>query len=87
VALYNGKPGESLDSPHYKHFCEKIATNTSHIHPQTMPPTLAAAKYHSLQVYFQILEWKGHSGEMNPLEWGWNLCHCTLTCHQHQVNY
>ena len=36
-----------------------------------MPPTLAAAKYHSLQVYFQILEWKGHSGEMNPPEWGW----------------
>ena len=60
-ALYNGKPGESLDSLRYKRFCEKIATNTSRIHPQTLPPTSATAKYHSLQVYFQILEWKGHS--------------------------
>ena len=71
VALYNGKPGESLDSLRYKRFCEKIATNTSRIHPQTLPPTSAAAKYHSLRVYFQILGWKGHSSEMNPLEWGW----------------
>ena len=63
MALYNGKPSESLDSLRYKRFCENIATNTSCIHPQTLPPTSAAAKYHSLRVYFQIL---GHSGEMNP---------------------
>jgi len=50
VCLYNGKAGESLDSLHYKRFCEKIATNTSRIHPQTLSPTSAAAKYHSLQV-------------------------------------
>ena len=48
VALYNGKPGESLDSLRYKRFCENIATNTSCIHPQTLPPTSAAAKHHSL---------------------------------------
>ena len=28
VNVYNGTPGESLDSLRYKLFCEKVATNT-----------------------------------------------------------
>ena len=28
VNVYNGTPGESLDSLRYKSFCEKVATNT-----------------------------------------------------------
>ena len=71
VILYNGTPGESLDSLRYKRFYEKVFTNTSCIHPQTLPPTSSAAKYHSLRVYFQILEWKGSDDEIRPLEWGW----------------
>ena len=71
VILYNGTPRESLDSLHYKRFYEKVSTNTSCIHPQTLPPTSAAAKYHSLLVYFQKLEWKGSGDEIRPLEWGW----------------
>ena len=70
VILYNGTPGESLDSLHYKHFYEKVSTNTSCIHPETLTPTSAAAKYHSLRVYFQILKWKGSGEESRPLEWG-----------------
>ena len=42
-----------------------------YIHPQTLPPTSAAAKYNSLRVYFQIQEWKAYGGELKPLEWGW----------------
>ena len=53
----------------YKHVCEKVATNVSHVHPQTLPPTSAAAKYHSLRVYLQVQEWKGN--KLNQLEWGW----------------
>ena len=34
VILYKGTPGESLDSLCYKHFYEKVSTNTSCIHPQ-----------------------------------------------------
>ena len=64
VNVYNGTPEESLDSLRYKRFCEKVATNTMCIHPQTLPPTSAAAKYHSLHIYFQIQEWKGCSAEM-----------------------
>ena len=71
VILYNGTPVESLDSLHYKRFYEKVSMNTSCIHPQTLPPTSAAAKYHSLRVYFQILEWKGSGDKIRPLDWGW----------------
>ena len=89
VSLYNGKQGEQLDSLRYKRFCEKVATNVSHVHPQTLPPTSAAAKYHSLHVYFQVQEWKG--SDLNLLEWGWenvkeDSCQCTLTWPQLQTS-
>lgn len=67
INVYNGTPGESLDFLCYKRFCEKVATNTMCIHPQTLPPTSAAAQY---RVYFQIQEWKACGGELKPLEWG-----------------
>ena len=92
VILYNGTPVESLDSLRYKCFYEKVSMNTSCIHPQTLPPTLAAAKYHSLHVYFQILEWKGSGDKIRPLDWGWKksdgkLMPYSLTCHQLQMNF
>ena len=68
VCLYNGKPAEGLDFLRYARFCEKVATKTSHIQPQTLPPTSAAAKYHSLRVYFQIQQWKGSGVEFTPVE-------------------
>ena len=71
VSMYNGKPGGKLDILRYKRFCEKVATNTSHVKPQTLPPTSAAAKYHSLRVFFQVQQWKGFGDELLPEEWGW----------------
>ena len=50
VSLYNGKQGEQLNSLCYKYFCEKVATNVSHVHPQTLSPISAAEIYHSLCV-------------------------------------
>ena len=38
VSMYNGKPGETLDYVRYKCFCVKVARNTSHIQPKTLPP-------------------------------------------------
>ena len=70
IIFYNGKPDDSLDSLRYKRFCEKVSTNKSHIHPQTLPPTSAAAKYHSFRVYYQIMKWKGIN-DITPLKWGW----------------
>lgn len=40
---------------------------------QTLPPTSAAAKYHSLRVYYQVMEWKGAGDSIKPEEWGWRI--------------
>ena len=89
VSIYNGKPGEILDSLRYKRFCEKVATNTSHVKTQTLPPTSAAVKYHSLRVYLQVQQWKVSGDDLLPVEWGWreDLCQCTQTCLQLLMSY
>ena len=52
-------------------YVKKAATSTSHVQPQSLPPTSSAAKYHSLRVYYQIQEWKGIADKIRPEEWGW----------------
>ena len=69
--LNNGKHNDSLNSLRYKKFMEKISTNTVHVVPQSLPPTSAAAKFHSLRVFYQICQWKGSDADMTPKEWGW----------------
>ncbi|WAR03769.1 hypothetical protein MAR_010327 [Mya arenaria] len=39
--------------------------------PQSLPPTSAAAKYHSLRVYYQVQQWKGTVNNLLPQDWGW----------------
>lgn len=72
VHLYGGRDEEGLDKLRYRKFCEKLK-GTSHIQPQTLPPTFAASVYHSLRVYFQVMQWKGKQQNMNPEDWGWQL--------------
>ena len=71
VCVYNGKSDEGLDSLRYRRYCEKVATNTSQVQPQSLPPTSAAARYHSLRVYIQVQQWKGVGETMSAEEWGW----------------
>ena len=73
ILVYNGKLTDTLDSLRHKRFCEKVVSKTSHVKPQSLPPTSAAAKYHSLRVYLQVREWKG-SAELHPTDWGWQKC-------------
>ena len=54
------------DSLQYQRFCEKVASKTSHVKPQALPPTSGAAKYHSLHVYLQVQEWKRFADELHP---------------------
>ncbi|KAK3705553.1 hypothetical protein QZH41_000251 [Actinostola sp. cb2023] len=61
ISLYNGKPGNGLDSLRYHRYCEKLATKNTQIQPQNLPPTSAAARYHSLRVYLQVRQWKDDS--------------------------
>jgi len=53
-------------------FNPKVATSTHSVTVQTLPPTEAAAMYHSMRVYYQVQVWKGRK-DMNPLHWGWRI--------------
>ena len=53
LCLYNCKsPDESLDSLCYIRFCQQVATGTSFVQPESLPPMPVAAAYHSQRVYF-----------------------------------
>ena len=48
VLLYGGAKEEGLDVLQYRRFFDNISKGTSHLEPRTLPPTSAAAMYHSL---------------------------------------
>ena len=54
VCLYNWKPEEGLNGLQFRRYREKVFTGTSQIQPQSLPPTSAAASYHSMRVYHQV---------------------------------
>ena len=72
VCLYGGQPNEGLDKLRYDKFCEKVSTSTSPVQVHTLPPTAAAARYHSMRVYYQVQEWIGQPA-LDPNQWGWSL--------------
>ena len=74
VSLYKSKPDERLDSLRYncKGFCEEVAVKSSKVRPQTLPPTSAAARYHSWRVYLQVQQWRSNNGPQ-ALDWGWRM--------------
>jgi hypothetical protein len=71
LILYDSKMEEHLDQLRYVRFCQKIAKGKSFVHPESLPPTSAAAKYHSMRVYHQVQQWKRVS--LQPEDWGWKL--------------
>jgi hypothetical protein len=71
VAVYNGDIGEDLDSLRLRRFYEKTTSSTVAVAPWVLPPTSAAAKYHSLRVYHQPQVWLGHEQYVPPEQWGW----------------
>ncbi|KAK3752452.1 hypothetical protein QZH41_013499, partial [Actinostola sp. cb2023] len=72
-ALYGGKQGESLDSLRYRRYYEKVATRGRQVQPQNLPPTSAAARYHSFRVFLQVKQWQGRHERMSLEDWGWKL--------------
>ena len=58
VSLFGGKPGVGLNALRHQHYFEQLAIKTSHIEPQNLPPTAAAARFHSLRVYLQVKQWQ-----------------------------
>ena len=71
VLLYKGQSDDTLDSLRYAKFCQKISTGNSFVQPECLPPTSAAASYHSLRVYHQVQGWKGVA--LPAENWGWKL--------------
>jgi hypothetical protein len=52
--LYGGVPSESLNVLRYKNFANKVVTSKEVIQIHTLPPTIDAAVYQSLRVYYQV---------------------------------
>ena len=71
VCLYGGKLHQSINALRYEKFCTKSARSTTVVQPSSIPPTSAAAKFHSLRVYQQVQRWLGV--ELPPEDWGWKF--------------
>ncbi|KAK2711277.1 hypothetical protein QYM36_012458 [Artemia franciscana] len=71
LILYGCPDVSNLDTARKLIFHRKVSTATTFVHPQELPPTQAAAKYHSLRVYCQVQIWLGNP--VDPLRLGWKL--------------
>ncbi|KAG1687728.1 hypothetical protein GQR58_008303 [Nymphon striatum] len=72
VSILKGDPEETLDQLRLQRFHQKVATNKNAVQPETLPPTSAAIKYHSLRVYYQVQVWKGVTN-ISPQGYGWTV--------------
>ena len=50
----------------YKKYTEKVAKSLTQVDPKNLPPTSAAAKYHSYRVFLQVTEWKDIDCYISP---------------------
>ncbi|GFS25687.1 hypothetical protein ElyMa_007033100 [Elysia marginata] len=50
-----------------------VASSITTVQVRSLPPTSAAAKYHSLRVYLQLQDWIDKICDMKPEMWGWHL--------------
>lgn len=72
VALYGGTNDVSLNVLRYQIFQKKVAVAKIFVHPEDLPPTSAAAKFHSYRAYYQVQCWMGSQTEnLSALDWGW----------------
>ena len=73
VCLYNGQQGDNLDELVLRTFYKKTSSKTSAVQPETLPPTSAAAKYHSLRVFLQVRQWKDDVPNLPAVQWEWQI--------------
>ena len=60
--VQKGKLNDHLDTMRYQRFQELVTTRKKSIHPNMLPPTSAATKYHSLRVFHQVQQWQYVAG-------------------------
>ena len=57
VHLFGGVTLEGLDLLRFRKFASKVMTSTSCVQVHTLPPTSAAAAFHSQRVHLQVQTW------------------------------
>ena len=77
MCLYKAKHAENLSAMRYQMFQELLMTSKKAVHPKSLPPTSATAKYHSLRTYHQVQTWKGF--DLNAEDWGWKVIAGNMT--------
>ena len=70
LLMYGEKGDVILDKLRLTRFCEKVASSMKVVSPESLPPTSAAASFHSLRVYHQVQVSKGRK-DLDPELWGW----------------
>ena len=77
VVLYGGKTDDTLDTLRHVKYIQKLSSCTTTLQPNKLPPTSAAAQFHSLRTYHQVQEWisatEVASFQMDPTDWGWEI--------------
>ena len=69
--VQKGRLNDHLDTMRYQRFQELVTTRKKSIHPNMLPPTSAATKYHSLRVFHQVQQWQGNT--LPAEDWRWEL--------------
>ena len=71
MKLYGKHNAGSLDELRYVSYKRRLHSNTKKkkVDPRKLPPSSAAASFHSLRVYHQVQEWR--ENDLDPLEFGW----------------
>lgn len=71
VLAHKGLPKDNLDNLRLLRFHQKVNSSTVFVQPQVLPPTSAAAKFHSMRVYLQVQQWMGQGDQLKPEDCGW----------------
>ena len=70
VMLYDGSSDTNLDQLRQHTFASEFATSSTFFHLQELPPTRAAASYHTMRVYLQSKLWL-YNNNLSPENSGW----------------
>jgi len=73
LKLYGARTVQTLDKHRYTCYNRSIRRSflSSSFKLESLPPTSAAARQHSLRTYLTVQQWKGN--KLNPVEWGWHV--------------
>ena len=70
--LFGGLSLEGLDLLRFRKFASEVMASCSCVQVHTLPPTSAAAAFHSQRVHLQVQTWAGNNSVV-PEDWGWEL--------------